>query len=643
MKVEGLGGYPDIDSYVAGKLQKFSATEKRFCDLYPFMFSEKENVFAETNNGVRIKKITYGEAEAGVQKAAAALSRFAFRADKVGIYMQNCPEWIEVFWALLATGSTPVLLNTMMDDKTLSGIVSTYGICAVVTDRKDPDLGCETILKDALFAEDGVFDMSKENGLWKDSIFLLSSGTSGNIKLCEYRGENFFHQIEDSAQIIKECRQMQKHYEGYLKHLVFLPLYHIFGLSAVYMWFGFFSRTFVFLRDMSADTILYTVRKHKVTHIFCVPVLWNRIYEAAMKTVKSRGDETYSKFVRAQDFVNGRGTEKFLSRLIIKKGFAEVRENIFGESICFLISGGSQISPAVLKFFNGIGYHMANGYGTTETGITSVELSDDSRDRCTGSVGRPFASVDYELRDGVLWVNGPSRAARVFEKGEEIDFAEGGWYNTCDCMRCEDGRYFADGRQDDLIILEGGENLSPERIESALNIDGALDTCLVKIKDRAALIVRISPFPTKELMETVLESAKSELVRLNLRGSVKEIYLTSDNFMRDDEFKKNRKRIASDLENNLIKLITPDKIDEAEVQLDEELLARVRSVVALTLDCPEDTIKACSDFFTDLGGTSLDYFTLISNLQKEFGVGIDKNSAGISTVSGFCDYIRKNS
>ena len=62
-----------------------------------------------------------------------------------------------------------------------------------------------------------------------------------------------------------------------LKQLAFLPFYHVFGLFAVYFWFTFFGRTLVFLRDYSADTILKTCRRHQVTHIFAVPMLWHTI------------------------------------------------------------------------------------------------------------------------------------------------------------------------------------------------------------------------------------------------------------------------------------------------------------------------------------------------------------------------------
>ena len=71
-----------------------------------------------------------------------------------------------------------------------------------------------------------------------------------------------------------------------------------------------------------------------------------------------------------------------------------------------MISGGSTINLKTLEFFNAIGYHLANGYGMTEIGITSVELSDKKKLLNSGSVGLPFKGVEYRIEDGRLLVRG---------------------------------------------------------------------------------------------------------------------------------------------------------------------------------------------------------------------------------------------
>ena len=48
-----------------------------------------------------------------------------------------------------------------------------------------------------------------------------------------------------------------------------------------------------------------------------------------------------------------------------------------------------------------------------------------------------------------------------------------------------------------------------------------------------------------------------------------------------------------------------------------------------------------ADFFLDLGGTSLDYFTLVSDIHEEFGIDIySANEFSLSSIKAISDYIK---
>ena len=64
-----------------------------------------------------------------------------------------------------------------------------------------------------------------------------------------------------------------------------------------------------------------------------------------------------------------------------------------------------------------------------------------------------------------------------------------------------------------------------------------------------------------------------------------------------------------------------------------------RSVNSLALGRPEDEIGYDADFFADLGGSSLDYFSLIAGLRDEFGVSFTSGDMSRSTVRQLHDYI----
>ena len=66
----------------------------------------------------------------------------------------------------------------------------------------------------------------------------------------------------------------------------------------------------------------------------------------------------------------------------------------------------------------------------------------------------------------------------------EVVDAEG-WFHTGDLARVdEDGYYFLTGRKKNVIILDSGENVSPEELEGLLEKCPAVKECLVKEKGK---------------------------------------------------------------------------------------------------------------------------------------------------------------
>ena len=647
MKVNGIGKYRTINRFVRNKLDRFDREGRTFEKLYALMFNEADNVMAEKTDGHRIIKTTYGECHKATENVANALSvRLCGcqKGDIVGLSMNNSIEWIEVFWAILMCGYKPLLINTRLDDTTINGLIDEYKVAAVVTD--------ERTFNTRMIPVSEITGVTSQTGFktdWEDEIIVMSSGTSEVIKLCVYNGEKFYYQIKDSAKIVKECRQIKKHYEGNLKLLTFLPFYHIFGLSAMYMWFGFFSRTFVFLKDFSADTILNTVKKHKVTHIFCVPLLWNKIYVAAMKKIHDRGEKTFETFNKGMKLVNKLRVIPPLSRFLSKVAFKEVRENIFGESICFLITGGSMISTEVISFFNGIGYHIANGFGMSEIGITSVETSKNAAVRNTGSIGKPFASLEYMVNDeGELLVRGKSTASYILKSGEKILMDHREWFNTHDIVTCQNGRYYIAGRKDDMIASKSGENINPNRVEGMLKIPHAYEVCLVSRKNdlqeiSPVLIIQVAMYQSASRYRNILDEARKQLADNKLDGTINEIVLTTDELMGANDFKLNRHRIGRLYSEGKLTTVDVDAVADSQEEISAELLADVRAIFADALTKEPEEIDVDAHFFFDLEGTSLDYLAMMSDIRNKYDIVLSSEDGDeLVTLRKVCEFIQNN-
>lgn len=638
MKAAGLGKEKSIDAFVKSKIKMLEQADKNMKNMFSFMFSESENVMFEQSDGIKISKKTYGECKKLSVRRAAALSLLLGNHEKnavVGLYMDNGSEWIECFWAILMCSCRPLLLNMRLPDEIIEKTLSEIDAIAVLSDKKS--FSVKSINPLALDLPENACEPDE----FGDEFFVMSSGTSQNVKVCGYKAENLYAQIVDSYGIIKKCALMKKHYEGNLKQLTLLPFYHIFGFVAVYMWFAFFSRTFVVLRDMSPETIIRTVRRHKVTHIFAVPLFWEKVYSQAIAGIKARGEKTYEKFLKGMKISRGLGNSA-AGKLFRKYAFSEVRDRIFGDTISFTITGGGAISPAAIEFFNAIGYRLADGYGATEIGITSVELSNKFGKITSRSVGKPFSSCRYRINEkGELLVSGSSSASEIYEGGALREKAE--WFNTHDLAEYKNGRYYISGRVDDLIISPNGENLNPLLAESAISADGVKGVCLIPGENGSlpVLLASVGAYITPARAKIVTAQLNQKLASLNLKSQVGKIELIGEEFIRGDEFKLNRRRIASDYRSGKLKIVSFEgKPDDGEW---DELTLKIRSLFASALNINADEISLGGDFFSDFGGTSIDYFAFAAAFAREFSLPTETViSANLHTIEAAAAFVRAN-
>ncbi|MBQ7172598.1 MAG: non-ribosomal peptide synthetase [Clostridia bacterium] len=640
MKIQNLAGFRSIDQYVSWKLGRLEQTDRSFSALYELMFSERENILFESSEGYRIKKTTYGECKDEIERLAPGLKQMLSDAptgSAVGLFLENGLAWIECYWAILRAGFCPLLLNARLGKEILEDALARMKAVAVISGGEE--FSIRTIRTDEMKPSDAALP---QNAPFGEEFYFMSSGTSETVKICAYSAKELACQILDTREILAESKLIKRHYEGELKLLAFLPFYHIFGFVALYAWFTFFSRTLVELKDLSPDTILSTIRRHKVTHLFAVPLFWNRVYAEAMKTIGAK-EETAKKFQKGMEL--SRKLQKFpaIERLFSRLAYKEVREKLFGESISYMITGGSEIHGEVLEFFNAIGYHLSNGYGMTEVGITSVELSDDKRILDGGSVGKPLPSAQYSVDEGgQLLIKSTAAAKYVLEGDRRIE--KNGWFLSKDLAKQERGRYFILGRSDDLVVSEAGENLNPTIIEAAFSkIEHLQSICLVGIKKESRveplLIASVDRRINQETADGLRAALQKKLDELQLTGQIRKICLTSKDLLFGDEIKLNRRRIAKRYQEGAYPELT---FGSATSELGDELSRRVALLFSEALGRPVDTMGEDYHFFSDGEGTSLDYFSLAVRIEKEFSVPFPVSGGlNLCTIGQIADYIRE--
>lgn len=620
------------------------ASEKDFKSIFEIMFRAGENVLCETNDGFRIRKETYGQIRSRICNAAGALyAKIGATGGYVALEMENCPDWIVAFWAILMSGNKPYLVNTRYPERLTESILKTldvkYVLCLETTTLSPTPITMGELAGSRSQVPEDVF---------ANELAFSSSATSMNEVICFYTGFQIAEQILNFQQIVKENPRIAKHYKGSLKQLAFLPFYHVFGLFAVYFWFTFFGRTLVFLRDYGADTILKTCRRHQVTHIFAVPMLWHTIEKQVRAEVAKQDPKQQKKLHKALAFSTGlQNIFPAFGAAVAKKLLHQVTDKLFGSSVMFCINGGSYLRDSAMELLNGIGYCMHNGYGMSEIGITSVELRRRAKDRNRNSIGHPFTSVSYRLdEDGILQVKGTSLCVKKLINGEEATLDD--WFDTGDRMECHDGHYYIHGRRSDTVIGENGENINPDTVEKAFMPESVKQLSVLGLSGEngqtLSLVAQISPYTTADLAARIRQYIYSVNDTFPTAMAVKNFYFTFEDLAPPSAVKVSRKQLLKKITEGEVTLIPFNEFQPEGTQEGEAspLLLQVRKIIAQTLEIDENSIGSDTHIFYDLGATSIQYFSILSALSQHFSItDYDSNDKYCYTPKQICEYIER--
>ena len=147
------------------------------------------------------------------------------------------------------------------------------------------------------------------------------------------------------------------------------------------------------------------------------------------------------------------------------------------------ICSSAMFDPQVMLDMANNGMFVVQTYGSTETcGDGIINYAQDAKH--IGAVGQGNDYLDYKIaEDGELCMRGDSIMLGYYKDPEataEVIDADG-WFHTGDLARKdEDGYYFLIGRKKNLIILDSGENISPEELEGIVGKCEAVKECVVK-------------------------------------------------------------------------------------------------------------------------------------------------------------------
>jgi len=418
------------------------------------------------------RTITYAQLEQRSNRLAnALLGQGLKRGDRVGVYLPNCIEIVELELACYKAGLVKAPMNARLAPAEVSEIVANSEAALILTTAARaesflPMLKTVTPQLMLLDAEDGA-QASYEVALARahehfDSVSVQSheiavlhytSGSSGVLKAAMQTYGNRLAQLRKFTMRADSLRP------GDLIGLVG-PITHASGMQIVP---ALFAGASIYLFDsFEPGRFIEEMRRERITHTFLVPTMINMLLAAVQGQYRPLPD---------------------LRRL----GY-----------------GAAPMAPArIMQAMDVFGPVLSQGYGAGETtsGVCGLTVEDHLFARAAmparlASCGRPYIESRVEVVDddgqpvkageiGEIVVGGPDVFAGYWRAPElTADVLRNGRYHTGDLAHVDDDGYvYIVDRKKDMVI-SGGFNVYPSEVEAVLYQHPAVDeACVFAIPD----------------------------------------------------------------------------------------------------------------------------------------------------------------
>jgi long-chain acyl-CoA synthetase len=357
--------------------------------------------------------------------------------------------------------------------------------------------------------ETALEDVQSRVHLDDTAAILCTSGTTGDPREVELTHGNLVANLQGSV------TKVDIGPNDVLGHI--LPPHHSFGMTVG-----------KFLPLAAGATSVYTnkyrevsdlIREKRITIFIAIPALYTTLAKKLEDGINKQRKE--KRIIALLDRIAPRYLGKIIRR---KQGWTQLR---------FFLSGAAPMPRWVLEVLWRRGFKMYEGYGTTEN--SPVYGFNDRPDKI-GSVGKPIGTLIVKIVDadnrtlpphqrGEICLGGPCIAKGYYRNPKATEAVihkdAGGvrWLHTGDLGYLdEEGNLYITGRKKYLIILPGGKNVNPERVETALSEARFVKEVLVvpsRHEDANGLMeesVRVLVLPAWEMLESHTGRSQRDLL-----------------------------------------------------------------------------------------------------------------------------------
>ena len=434
------------------------------------------------------REITYREALDTVNGLGTALIAHGLKGKRISVIGENCYQWATSYLAAVCGTGVVVPLDKELSAEELKQLIIEADVSAVLFAKKyekmfsemmaSGDTGLQMLVNfspadecgEGVFSWESLVEEGKklvESGdrsfidaeIYADemSVLLFTSGTTGIAKGVMLSHRNICEDLMSAPTILNV--------NTWDIFFSVLPVHHTYECTC-----GFLMPLYKGASIAYCEGLKYIVKnlaEVQPTMILAVPLIFESLYNNIMKNVRKQGKEGLVRKVLALNKVTkkvGLDLNKLLLKDILK---------VFGGRMRVLISGGAAIDPAILQFFNDLGFISVQGYGLTECAPMAALNPDRHKYMRNSSVGHLLPGMEVKIEDknedgiGEICVKGPNVMLGYYNMPEETaKVIKDGWFHTGDLGYVDDEDFiYITGRKKNVIITANGKNVFPEELE----------------------------------------------------------------------------------------------------------------------------------------------------------------------------------
>jgi long-chain acyl-CoA synthetase len=453
-------------------------------------------------DGDRFVDVSLGDFADNVRKLAAGFVALGIEpGSKIALHSGTRPEFTYFDYAIWAAGCVTVPIYETSSEEQVEWILGNSEAVAVISESQEMKDKFDTVAegiptcKHSFVIEHGGFDHLIETGASVDAAevdrrwqsikqedlatLVYTSGTTGRPKGCMLTHHNFIFLVRQLVAAVPPA-----FHEG-SSTLFFLPLAHIFARVAQVSCIT----TGVKLGySTGVPQLLEELAMYKPTWLFSVPRVFEKVYNSAQQKAHSEGKgkifdyaaKVAEEFSRQKQAGRVKPLTKVQHVVFDKLVYSKLRD-AFGGRVTYAISGGAALGERLGHFFTGVGIHILEGYGLTETTAGSTLNRPDATQ--VGSVGQPIPGVTVGIADdGEVLLKGPHVMAGYFKNDDATaeSINPDGWFHTGDIGELDAAGFLRiTGRKKEILVTAAGKNVAPAVIEDRIRAHGLISQAMV--------------------------------------------------------------------------------------------------------------------------------------------------------------------